>query len=172
MNKPKNAFDILMRKNTINKVEHNEPLIKNNSEKYDKYRMAFDGGSRGNPGPCGAGAVIYKNNKEFATVSHFISGKHSNNHAEYTAFILGLQKSLELGITHLYVEGDSKLVINQCTGKFKVKSPSLIPLNAKAMSLCKKFTYITLNHIKRNHNKRADSLANEAMDKNENNINL
>ena len=124
----------------------------------------FDGGSRGNPGPCGIGAVIYKNNKEEATVSKYISGKHSNNFAEYTAFIEGLKKALEMKITHLYVEGDSKLVINQCNGKYKVNSPNLQSLNAKAKHLCNQFTYITLHHVKRNHNKRADQLANMAMD--------
>ena len=127
----------------------------------------FDGGSRGNPGLCGAGAVIYKNNKEFAIVSQFIPGKHSNNFAEYTAFILGLKKALELQITHLYVEGDSKLVINQCLEKWKVNSPILGKLQKEATCLCKKFTYISLNHVKRNKNKRADQLANIAMDKNQ-----
>jgi ribonuclease HI len=158
MNHTRNAFDVLMRHHIQPKNLVIIPDL--------KYKMMFDGGSRGNPGPCGAGAVIYENNTEIATVSHFIPGKHSNNVAEYTALILGLEKALELNIDHLYVEGDSKLIINQCLGLWRVNSSSLIPLNIKAKNLCKNFTSIELNHVLRHLNKRADQLANMAMDAN------
>ena len=157
MNK-KNAFDILMGKTQL------PPPTTISKPLHDTYRLMFDGGSRGNPGLCGAGAVIYKNNHEYCTVSKLISGKHTNNYAEYTAFILGLQKALDHNITHLLVEGDSKLVINQCKGTYKVNNPTLIILHKQATSLCNKFEHITLTHILRQYNQRADQLANQAMD--------
>ena len=152
--KPKNAFDILMRKH----ITPPEDIL-------PKYKLMFDGGSRGNPGLCGAGVVIYRDDIEVSTISHFIPGKHTNNFAEYTAFIIGMEKAHQLNITSLYVEGDSKLVINQCLGKWQTKSPQLIHLNNTAKNLMIQFEYIHLEHILRNYNKRADQLANIAMDK-------
>ena len=173
---PKNAFDMLMKrpiiatqsskeliKNPEPAPKYPEPTLAPASKNYPKYRMMFDGGSRGNPGLCGAGAVIYKDNKEEFALSYRLTGKHTNNYAEYTALIIGLRKALEENITHLYVEGDSLLVINQCTGKYKVHTPSLFPLYHQSRDLIKKFIYISLHHVKRNKNKRADQLANQAM---------
>jgi ribonuclease HI len=156
MNPTRNAFELLMRHHIQpkNLVIVSDPL----------YKMMFDGGSRGNPGLCGAGAVIYKDNREIASVSHFIPGKHTNNYAEYTAFIMGMEKAHQLNIKSLSVEGDSKLVINQCLGIWKVKSSALIDLNSQAKSLMNNFEYIKLNHVFRHYNKRADQLANIAMD--------
>ena len=118
MNHTRNAFNILMRHHIQPKNLVIIPDI--------KYKMMFDGGSRGNPGICGAGAVIYENNTEIATVSHFIPGKHTCNYAEYTAFIMGLEKAQQLNIDNPYLlKGDSKLVINQCLGLWKVKASNL-----------------------------------------------
>jgi len=124
----------------------------------------FDGGSRGNPGICGCGFVIYMNNNIIAEDYCVVSENNTNNYAEYMALILGLIKANELGITNLLIKGDSKLVINQVTGKFKVKSDNLINLYIEAKKLLINFNYVAFEHIKRNLNKVADKLANKAMD--------
>ena len=128
------------------------------------YTLMFDGGSRGNPGICGCGFVIYMNNNIIAEDYCVVSENNTNNYAEYMALILGLIKANELGITNLLIKGDSKLVINQVTGKFKVKSDNLINLYIEAKKLLINFNYVAFEHIKRNLNKVADKLANKAMD--------
>jgi len=128
------------------------------------YTLMFDGGSRGNPGICGCGFVIYMNNNIIAEDYCVVSENNTNNYAEYMALILGLIKANELGITNLLIKGDSKLVINQVTGKFNVKSDNLINLYMEVKKLLMNFNYVAFEHIKRNLNKVADSLANKAMD--------
>jgi ribonuclease HI len=125
-----------------------------------EYLLQFDGCSKGNPGLAGAGAVIYKNNNEIWGKSLFIGNKNTNNEAEYTGLIIGLEEAINMGIKNLCVEGDSLLVINQMTGKYKVKSGNLIGLYAQAKELEKRFDVIIYDHIYRNLNKRADELSN------------
>ena len=142
-------------------------LINNKKEKYIvtdiEYLLQFDGCSKGNPGKAGAGAVIYKNKTEIWGKSLFIGNKNTNNEAEYAGLIIGLEEAIDMGIKNLYVEGDSLLVINQMTGKYKVKSENLILLYKKAKELEKQFDIIIYNHIYRNLNKRADELSNLAL---------
>ena len=128
------------------------------------YTLMFDGGSRGNPGICGCGFVIYMNDELISQDSCVISENNTNNYAEYMALILGLTKAKELNIKKLSVKGDSKLVINQVTNKFNVKSENLKDLYAEAKMLILHFDSITFEHVKRNLNKVADKLANHAMD--------
>ena len=130
----------------------------------DEYILMFDGGSRGNPGLSGAGFVIYKNTIEIAYGYRYL-GKATNNIAEYSALILGLEAANIIGLKKLVIKGDSKLVLLQVSGEWSVKSEQLKPLCKKAVSLIHKFSYSRLEHIKRNFNKRADELANEAMNK-------
>jgi len=128
--------------------------------------LLFDGGSRGNPGPCGCGFVIMNNNETeiIAQGSEFL-GKNTNNYAEYMGVILGMEKALELGINNLIIKGDSQLVIKQLLKEYSVKSPNLIPLYLKAAKSLLQFNSVKLYHIKRNFNILADKLANEAMDR-------
>ena len=128
------------------------------------YTLMFDGGSRGNPGICGCGFVIYMNDELISQDSCVISENNTNNYAEYMALILGLTKAKELNIKKLSVKGDSKLVINQVTNKFNVKSENLKDLYAETQMLILHFDSITFEHVKRNLNKVADKLANHAMD--------
>ena len=128
------------------------------------FKLNFDGCSKGNPGLAGAGAVIYHFNKEYWTNYFFVGEKFTNNHAEYTGLILGLQQAKEFGIKYLKVEGDSMLVINQMKGIYKCKSDNLIELYNKAKELEKHFEKIEYCHIFRNKNKRADELSNFAVD--------
>ena len=83
------------------------------------YKLFFDGASKGNPGLAGAGAVIYHYEKEIWHGHKFIGKKATNNEAEYSGLIIGLNKAIELNIKSLLVNVDSLLVINQLTGKYK-----------------------------------------------------
>ena len=130
------------------------------------YTLFFDGCSKGNPGPSGIGAVIYKldeNTDSFIELwagSKFLSNSATNNQSEYNALIMGLTKALELNISLLDVYGDSLLVIQQTNGKYKVSNAGLLPLHQKVMELKKQFQNITFTHIPREKNVRADYLSN------------
>ena len=130
---------------------------------YD-FKMNFDGCSKGNPGLCGAGAVIYHFDKEIWSESFFVGEKFTNNRAEYAGLILGLQQAKEFNIKHLKVEGDSLLVINQMKGIYQCRAESLILLYEKAKELEKYFDSIEYCHVLRNNNKRADELSNIAIE--------
>jgi len=123
-----------------------------------------DGGSRGNPGPAGAGAVITIDDEVHATVSKFI-GHTTNNVAEYTGLVLALEKALHLGLKQVTVYMDSELVVKQMTGHYRVKNEKLLPLFVKAQGLAAKFSSFNIKHVRREGNIIADRLANEAMDK-------
>lgn len=122
-----------------------------------------DGGSRGNPGPAGAGAVITLDGETQAEISKFL-GHATNNVAEYTSLVLALEKALDLQFKQVHVYMDSELIVKQMTGHYKVKNEKLIPLFAKARGLASKFSSFDISHIRREHNKIADRLANNAMD--------
>jgi ribonuclease HI len=125
--------------------------------------LYFDGCSKGNPGSAGAGAVIYTNYEEVWSGSSFVGTHSTNNEAEYTGLILGLKKASEMNIKNLFVNGDSQLVINQMTGKYKCNSPNLLPLYQAAKILEEGFENIEYKHVLRNLNHRADELANIAI---------
>jgi ribonuclease HI len=125
-----------------------------------EYCLKFDGCSKGNPGPSGAGAVIYKEDEEIWSKGFYVGDKETNNVAEYNGMIMGLSKAAELGIKNLLVMGDSQLVIKQMKGKYKVKSPNMIELNSKAKNISGIFNKIIYEHIYRKDNTRADELAN------------
>ena len=128
-----------------------------------EYRLQFDGCSKKNPGLAGAGAVIYKYSKEIWSGDLFVGTNATNNYAEYSGLIIGLEKAVELNIKTLHVEGDSLLVINQMTGKYKCNSENLIEPHNKAKELAVKFESINFVHIFRNKNVRADELSNQAV---------
>ena len=124
------------------------------------YVLFFDGCSKGNPGFAGAGAVIYKDDKEIWSKSEYLE-KQTNNYAEYYGLIMGLKWAVDKGIKQLSVNGDSMLVIKQMMGVYNVKSPNLIELYKEAVDLKSQFETIEFQHIYRNENERADELANE-----------
>jgi ribonuclease HI len=126
----------------------------------DKYELYFDGCSKGNPGRAGAGSVIYKNNNEIFANSLFIGDEETNNVAEYTGLIMGLEVAIKNNIKVLNVKGDSLLVIQQMTGKYQVKSDNLCKLYKRAKVLEKCFISIDYQHVYRKDNKRADELSN------------
>jgi ribonuclease HI len=122
-----------------------------------------DGGSRGNPGPAGSGAVITVDGQLVAELSKYI-GVATNNVAEYTGLIIGLEKAYQLGYKKVDVRMDSELVVKQMLGIYKVKNENLLPLSLQAQSLAKKFSHFKIEHVRREFNKEADRLANLAMD--------
>lgn len=132
-----------------------------------EYVLYFDGCSKGNPGPAGIGAVIYKNDVEHWSSCKYIGDKKTNNEAEYSALILGLESALKQNITQLSVCGDSLLVINQVNRLYKVKQPNIAELYEKVIQLKAKFSYIVFNHVYRKDNKRADQLSNLALQHND-----
>lgn len=133
----------------------------NNNNNNNMHTLFFDGCSKGNPGRAGAGAVIYdESNNEVFAESVFAGYSATNNEAEYTGLILGLNTALKQGITELQVRGDSQLVIRQMQGKYKVNSPKLAPLYQCAVTLASKFSKIDYEHVYRDSNARADALSN------------
>ena len=128
------------------------------------YKVFCDGASRSNPGEASIGVSIQENDDEIHTISEAI-GIASNNVAEYKSLIFALQYSLENNYLNLEIFLDSKLVVEQINGNFKVKSDNLKKLNSEALNLLEKFESISIKHIYREQNKRADQLANMALDK-------
>ena len=131
------------------------------------FKVYTDGGSRGNPGPSAAGGVIFSpEHKQLAEVSKYL-GMRTNNYAEYSGLIITLQKCIELNIKNIEVSMDSKLVVEQLNGKWKVKNESLKILFDEVKELLKSFQQISFRHIKREFNKHADSLVNKCLDLNQ-----
>ena len=124
-----------------------------------------DGGSRGNPGPAGYGAVVLEPvTREVLAEAAESLGTVTNNVAEYRGLIAGLDAALGLGATHVDVRMDSKLVVEQMSGRWQIKHPDMKPLALQAKQLVRQFQRVTFTWIPREINKHADRLANEAMD--------
>ncbi len=123
-----------------------------------------DGGSRGNPGPSGYGAVV--ENPEgvvVARLSRFL-GLQTNNYAEYSGLLAVLEWALANGAVRMRVVSDSELMVKQMKGLYKVKSPGLVPLYQEAKRMAKQLDGFEMRHTLRGGNKEADRLANVAMD--------
>ncbi len=127
--------------------------------------LEADGGSRGNPGPAGYGAVVLD-----ATTGEVLAeraeglGVTTNNVAEYRGLIAGLQAAIDLGADDVEVRMDSKLVVEQMAGRWKVKHPAMQPLAKEAGALVAALGSVRFGWIPRARNTRADALANQAMD--------
>lgn len=124
-----------------------------------------DGGSRGNPGPSGYGAVIEDpQGRIVARLAQFL-GIQTNNFAEYSGLLAVLQWASENGTKRLRVVSDSELMVKQMKGQYKVASPGLRPLYEQARRLAGRLEKFEMRHTLRGGNQEADRLANEAMDK-------
>jgi probable phosphoglycerate mutase len=123
-----------------------------------------DGGSRGNPGPAGYGAVVMDPKGAVLAERAEGIGVTTNNVAEYQGLIAGLRAASQLGADEVDVRMDSKLVVEQMSGRWKIKHPALQPLALEAQRLARGFGRISYQWIPRERNKHADRLANEAMD--------
>ena len=124
-----------------------------------------DGGSRGNPGPAGFGAVVQDpKGGTAARLSQFL-GVHTNNYAEYQGLLAVLEWALGNGVRRLRVISDSELMVKQMKGQYKVASPALRPLWEEAKRRAGKLERFEMRHTLRGGNAEADQLANEAMDR-------
>jgi ribonuclease HI len=127
------------------------------------FKIYTDGASRGNPGPASAGGVIYSPTDEIVAEISKPLGIQTNNVAEYLALKLTLEHALELGINNAEVFMDSKLVVEQIQGRWKIKNERLREINDEIKLILTQFQNISFKHIPRNLNKMADQLANMAL---------
>ena len=124
-----------------------------------------DGGARGNPGPAGYGVVIQdEKGQKVATLSQYL-GHQTNNFAEYQGLIAALEYAIEHGHKALKVISDSELLVRQIKGIYKVKNATLQELHGRAKELIAQLEWFSIDHALREHNREADDLANQAMDK-------
>jgi ribonuclease HI len=121
-----------------------------------------DGGARGNPGPAGYGAVLKVAGQTHT--SHEYLGHATNNEAEYRGLIAALELAREHGVNDLTVFTDSQLMQRQLSGAYRVKAANLVPLYLEAQSLASGFTSFRIVHVRREKNREADRLVNQAID--------
>ncbi|ADG97107.1 Phosphoglycerate mutase [Segniliparus rotundus DSM 44985] len=122
-----------------------------------------DGGSRGNPGPAAFGAVVLDGDRVLAQRAEQI-GHATNNVAEYRGLIAGLEAAKELGASEVLVRMDSKLVVEQMSGRWKVKHEGMRELASRAAALSRAFDAVRYTWVPREQNKRADALLNAVLD--------
>ena len=123
-----------------------------------------DGAARGNPGPAGAGAVLKDSGGKVRSEVCRYLGEMTNNQAEYHALLLALKEAKRLGATRLRIYADSELVVRQINGDYRVKNQGLKPLFQEAMTRLRGVGIYTIEYLPREKNKRADKLANLAID--------
>ena len=123
-----------------------------------------DGASRGNPGEAGIGVVVVTAAGEpVAEIADYL-GRATNNVAEYTALQVGLEKARELGARRIEIRSDSELMVRQVNGQYRVNNEGLLPLFREVAALLRRFEQVTVRHIPRERNRRADALANQGID--------
>jgi ribonuclease HI len=122
----------------------------------------IDGASKGNPGPSGIGVVICQDGQTIKNISSFI-GKTTNNIAEYTALIYGLQEGLMLKAESIRINTDSQLLYRQLNKIYKIKNPNILGLYNQARHLMSGYKSVYINNISRTNNRGADKLATQAI---------
>jgi ribonuclease HI len=127
-------------------------------------RLYTDGGARGNPGPAAYGYVIEDEDGAVLAAHGEAIGVATNNVAEYSALLAGLEKAADLGIDELEVVSDSELMVRQMTGVYKVKNEALKELWSRAGRLAGRIGTVTYRAVRREHNELADRLVNDALD--------
>ena len=123
-----------------------------------------DGGARGNPGPAGIGVVIRDQDGVIIKSFGEFLGSQTNNFAEYSGLIRALETARDMKATHLDIRMDSELIVKQMLGQYKIKEPNLKNLASKAIVLLKNFANYTFTHVRRELNKEADAMVNQAID--------
>ena len=129
-----------------------------------KARLSTDGGARGNPGPAAYGYVLEAEDGTVLAAYGEKIGVATNNVAEYSALIAGLEKALELGLDEIEVVSDSELMVKQMTGQYRVKNEALQELWSRAGRLARRVGSVDYTAVRREHNQLADQLVNEALD--------
>ena len=123
----------------------------------------IDGGSRGNPGPAGYGVHIEREDGSIVDLKGSLD-HCTNNVAEYSGLLAALRWAAEHGIDRLRIRADSELLVKQMRGEYRVKNAGLQPLYEEARQMVRRIGHVTFEHVRREFNKDADRLANEAMD--------
>jgi len=129
-----------------------------------KLVVHVDGGSRGNPGPAAAAAVLSTSDGEVVDEAARTLGSTTNNVAEYRGLLLGLERAAALGATEVEVINDSELIAHQVTGRYKVKHADMKPLHAEALRALGGFERWSIRPVPRAQNADADALVNQALD--------
>lgn len=122
-----------------------------------------DGASRNNPGEAGAGIYILQDGEPFEQIARYL-GQTTNNIAEYTAAIIGLEHAVKAGAKRVRLFADSELLVKQVNGQYKVKNDGLKPLHGKVKELIARIGSVEVQYIPRERNREADALANKAID--------
>ena len=129
-----------------------------------KARLFTDGGARGNPGPAAYGYVLEAEDGTVLAAHGEAIGIATNNVAEYSALLAGLQKAVELAVGEVEVVSDSELMVKQMRGEYKVKNAALRELSLRAAELARRLGTVRYTAVRREHNELADRLVNEALD--------
>jgi len=128
-------------------------------------KLYTDGGSRGNPGPAAWAYVLEAEDGTVLEARGEAIGVATNNVAEYSALVAGLERAADAGVTELEVISDSELVVKQMRGEYRVKNKALQSLFLEASGLARGIDRVTYTAVRREHNELADSLVNEALDR-------
>jgi len=129
-----------------------------------RVRLFTDGGARGNPGPAAYGYVLEAEDGTVLAAHGESIGIATNNVAEYSALIAGLEQARKLGLGEIEVVSDSELMVKQMRGEYKVKNEALRELSLRAARLAGKVGKVRYTAVRREHNKLADQLVNDALD--------
>ena len=129
-----------------------------------KARLFTDGGSRGNPGPAAYAFVLEAENGTVLEARGEAIGVATNNVAEYSALVAGLERAVEVGVDDLEVVSDSELLVKQMRGEYRVKNRALQDLFLDASRLARRIGRVSYTAVRRERNTLADSLVNEALD--------
>jgi ribonuclease HI len=129
-----------------------------------KARLFTDGGARGNPGPAAYGFVLESEDGTVLAAEGEAIGTATNNVAEYSGLIAGLEKAIELHVPQVEVVSDSELMVKQMRGEYRVKNEALRELYDEATALARQLGNVEYRHVKRAHNELADKLVNDALD--------
>lgn len=132
-----------------------------------RFRASIDGAARGNPGPAGAGVFVEPERDRPALEFYEPLGNTTNNVAEYRALLLALERAEEAGADDVEIRSDSRLLVEQLRGNFKIRAEHLKPLLAESVLRAKRFRRFSISHVPREENGRADRLANLGADASE-----
>ena len=132
-----------------------------------RFRAYIDGAARGNPGPAGAGVFVEPERSRPALEFYEPLGNTTNNVAEYRALLLALERAEEAGADEVEIRSDSRLLVEQMRGNFRIRAEHLKPLLSESVLRAKRFRSFSITHIPRENNVRADRLANLGADASE-----
>ena len=154
--------DLVVSETIIARDEYYTPSIANSSTA----TLYFDGASRGNPGPAASSHCLDINGKDTPIESGLFINEETNNVAEYVALVEGLRDARNRDVNNISIYGDSELIIKQIRGEYDCNADNLIEFHETALDLLDDFGSWTIEHVPREQNNKADSIANETLDEN------